>query len=75
MATDTMRIDDVIAQLELYKAQHGNIKVRVAGNTEYWGTTYNEVNDYTLRFEKNTSLSPKKAEKTKAVVFCFGYNC
>ena len=69
-----MKIDEVIAKLEEYKKQHGNIEVRVAGSVEYWGTTYNEVNEYTLKVRENTQLNPKKVENTKAVVFCFGYD-
>lgn len=69
-----MKIDEVISQLEVFKEQHGNIEVRVAGISEYWGTTYNSVDEYTLRVDNNTQLSPKKIENTKAVVFCFGYN-
>ena len=69
-----MNIDEVISKLEDYKKQHGNIKVRVAGSIEYWGTTYNEVDEYTLRVDENTSCNPKKLEDTKAVVFCFGYD-
>ena len=70
-----MNIDEVILKLEEYKKQHGNIKVRVAGSIEYWGTTYNEVGEYTLRVDEKTALNPKKFEETKAVVFCFGYDC
>jgi hypothetical protein len=33
------------------------------------GTTYNEVDDYTLRVDEKTTLNPKK-EDTKSVVFC-----
>lgn len=69
-----MKIDDVILKLQEYKKEHGNIEVRVAGSIEYWGTTYNEVNDYTLSVRENTQLNPKKLENTKAVVFCFGYD-
>ena len=69
-----MKIDDVILKLQEYKKEHGNIEVRVAGSVEYWGTTYNEVNDYTLSVRENTQLNPKKLENTKAVVFCFGYD-
>jgi hypothetical protein len=69
-----MYIDDVILKLQEYKKEHGNIDVRVAGSVEYWGTTYNEVNEYTLRVVEKTSLNPKKLEDTKAVVFCFGYD-
>lgn len=69
-----MKIDDVISKLEEYKKQHGNIEVRVAGGHEYWGTVYNEVDEYTLKVHENTQLSPKKFEQTKAVVFCFGYD-
>ena len=69
-----MKIDEVIAKLEEYKKQHGNIEVRVAGSVEYWGTTYNEVDEYTLSVRENTQLNPKKIENTKAVVFCFGYD-
>jgi len=70
-----MKIDEVIAKLESYKKQHGNIDVRVAGTMEYWGTTYNKVDEYTLRVDEKTNLNPKKFEETKAVVFCFGYDC
>lgn len=70
-----MNIDEVIDKLLEYKKQHGNIKVRVAGGHEYWGTVYNEVDEYTLKVVENTQLSPKKQESTKAVVFCFGYDC
>jgi hypothetical protein len=70
-----MKIDEVIAKLESYRKEHGNIDVRVAGSIEYWGTTYNEVDESTLRVDENTSLNPKKLENTKAVVFCFGYDC
>lgn len=70
-----MTIDDVILKLEEYKKQHGNITVRVAGSIEYWGTVYNEVDEYTLRVDEKTSTNPKILEDTKAVVFCFGYNC
>jgi uncharacterized protein YlzI (FlbEa/FlbD family) len=69
-----MKIDEVITKLKEYKKQHGNIEVRVAGSVEYWGTTYNEVNEYTLSVRENTQLNPKKIENTKAVVFCFGYD-
>jgi hypothetical protein len=69
-----MKIDEVIAKLEEYKKEHGNIEVRVAGSVEYWGTTYNEVDEYTLSVRDNTQLNPKKLENTKAVVFCFGYD-
>jgi hypothetical protein len=69
-----MNIEDVILKLEEYKKEHGNIKVRVAGSIEYWGTTYNEVDEYTLTVRENTQLNPKKIEDTKAVVFCFGYD-
>jgi hypothetical protein len=69
-----MKIDEVIAKLEEYKKQHGNIEVRVAGSVEYWGTTYNEVDEHTLSVRENTQLNPKKNENTKAVVFCFGYD-
>jgi hypothetical protein len=69
-----MKIDEVIAKLEEYKKEHGNIEVRVAGSVEYWGTTYNEVDEYTLSVRYNTQLNPKKLENTKAVVFCFGYD-
>lgn len=69
-----MTIDDVILKLEEYKKQHGNIEVRVAGGHEYWGTVYNEVDEYTLNVRENTQLNPKKIENTKAVVFCAGYN-
>jgi hypothetical protein len=69
-----MKIDEVIAKLEEYKKEHGNIEVRVAGSVEYWGTTYNEVDEYTLSVRENTQLNPKKLENTKAVVFCFGYD-
>jgi hypothetical protein len=69
-----MKIDEVIAKLEEYKKEHGNIEVRVAGSVEYWGTTYNEVDKYTLSVRENTQLNPKKIENTKAVVFCFGYD-
>ena len=64
-----MKIDDVIAKLEEYKKQHGNIEVRVAGSHEYWGTVYNEVDEYTLKVHENTQLSPKKFEQTKSVEF------
>jgi hypothetical protein len=37
------------------------------------GTTYNEVDDYTLRVDEN-NFKPKKQEDTKSVVFCFGYD-
>ena len=70
-----MKIDEVIAKLKKYKKEHGNIEVRVAGSVEYWGTTYNEVNEYTLQVRENTQLNPKKLENTKAVVFCFGFDC
>lgn len=70
-----MNIDEVIKKLEEYKKQNGNVDVRVAGSIEYWGTTYNEVDEYTLRFEERTQLNPKKFEETPAVVFCFGYDC
>jgi hypothetical protein len=69
-----MKIDEVIAKLEEYKKEHGNIEVRVAGSVEYWGTTYNEVDEYTLSVRENAQLNPKKLENTKAVVFCFGYD-
>jgi hypothetical protein len=69
-----MKIDDVILKLQEYRKEHGNIEVRVAGRVEYWGTTYNEVNEYTLSVRENTQLNPKKVEDTKAVVFCFGYD-
>jgi hypothetical protein len=69
-----MKIDDVILKLQEYKKEHGNIEVRVAGSIEYWGTTYNEVDDYTLRVDEKTTLNPKKQEDTKSVVFCFGYD-
>ncbi len=69
-----MKIEDVILKLEEYKKQHGNIEVRVAGGHEYWGTVYNEVDQYTLTVHEKTQLSPKKIEDTKAVVFCFGYD-
>ena len=58
-----MYIDEVIKKLEEYKKQHGNTKVRVAGGHDYWGTIYNEVDEFTLRFEE-----------TPSVVFCFGYD-
>lgn len=70
-----MKIDAVIEKLKEFKKQNGNVEVRVAGSHEYWGTLYNEVNEYTLRFEEKTQLNPKKPENTKAVVFCFGYDC
>ncbi len=70
-----MNIDEVVKKLLEYKEKHGNIKVRVAGSIDYWGTTYNEVNEYTLRHEESTSLNPKKLERTEAIVFCFGYDC
>ena len=69
-----MYIDEVIEKLEEYKTRHGNTKVRVAGGHDYWGTLYNEVDDFTLRFEKKTTTNPKKFEETPAVVFCFGYD-
>lgn len=69
-----MKIDDVILKLQEYKKEHGNIEVRVAGSVEYWGTTYNEVDEYTLSVRENTQLNPKKLENTKAVVFSFGYD-
>jgi hypothetical protein len=69
-----MKIDEVITKLEEYKKQHGNIEVRVAGSVEYWGTTYNEVDEYTLSVRDNTQLNTKKIENTKSVVFCFGYD-
>jgi|694.fasta_scaffold04405_33 hypothetical protein len=70
-----MKIDEVINKLKEYKNEHGNIEVRVAGSVEYWGTTYNEVDEYTLSVRENTQLNPKKLENTKAVVFSFGYDC
>ena len=70
-----MKIDEVIEKLKEYKKLNGNIDVRVAGTVEYWGTTYNEVGEYTLRVDEKTALNPKKFEETKAVVFCFGYDC
>ena len=70
-----MQIDDVIAKLQEFKAEHGNIKVRIAGGHEYWGTLYNEVDNHTLSVREHTSESPKKFEDTKAVVFHFGYDC
>tara|TARA_R110000782_G_scaffold265343_1_gene359008 strand:+ start:398 stop:610 length:213 start_codon:yes stop_codon:yes gene_type:complete len=70
-----MNIEDVIKKLEEYKKQHGNIKVRVAGGHEYWGTLYNDLDEHTLRVDDNTTDNPKKMENTKAVVFCFGYDC
>lgn len=69
-----MKIDDVIKKLEEYKKEHGNIDVRVAGEHEYWGTVYNEVDKYTLKVHEKTQLNPKTIENIKAVVFCFGYN-
>ena len=69
-----MNIDDVITKLKEFKKEHGNIKVRVAGSHDYWGTVYNEVDEYTLKVHERTQLSPKKFEETKAVTFCFGYN-
>lgn len=69
-----MNIDEVINKLEQYKKEHGNIEVRVAGSHEYWGTIYNEVDEYTLTIHEKTQLNPKRIEDTKAVVFCFGYD-
>jgi hypothetical protein len=69
-----MNIDEVINKLEEYKKEHGNIEVRVAGGHEYWGTIYNQVDEYTLTIHEKTQLNPKRIEDTKAVVFCFGYD-
>lgn len=69
-----MNIEEVINKLEQYKKEHGNIEVRVAGGHEYWGTIYNEVDEYTLTIHEKTQLNPKRIEDTKAVVFCFGYD-
>jgi hypothetical protein len=69
-----MNIEQVINKLEEYKKEHGNIEVRVAGGHEYWGTIYNEVDEYTLTIHEKTQLNPKRIEDTKAVVFCFGYD-
>lgn len=69
-----MNIEQVINKLEEYKKEHGNIEVRVAGGHEYWGTIYNEVDEYTLTIHEKTQLNPKRLEDTKAVVFCFGYD-
>jgi hypothetical protein len=69
-----MNIEEVINKLEEYKKEHGNIEVRVAGGHEYWGTIYNEVDEYTLTIHEKTQLNPKRIEDTKAVVFCFGYD-
>lgn len=69
-----MNIEEVINKLEQYKKEHGNIEVRVAGGHEYWGTIYNQVDEYTLTIHEKTQLNPKRIEDTKAVVFCFGYD-
>lgn len=69
-----MNIEEVINKLEEYKKEHGNIEARVAGGHEYWGTIYNEVDEYTLTIHEKTQLNPKRIEDTKAVVFCFGYD-
>jgi hypothetical protein len=69
-----MNIEQVINKLEEYKKEHGNIEVRVAGGHRYWGTIYNEVDEYTLTIHEKTQLNPKRSEDTKAVVFCFGYD-
>ena len=69
-----MNIEEVINKLEEYKKEHGNIEVRVAGGHEYWGTIYNQVDEYTLTIHEKTQLNPKRIEDTKAVVFCFGYD-
>ena len=69
-----MYIDEVIKKLEEYKKQYGNTKVRVVGSNDYWGKLYNEVDDFTLRFDEKTTTNPKKFEETSAVVFCFGYD-
>ena len=69
-----MKIDEVIQKLEEFRQENGNLEVRVAGGHEYWGTMYNEVDEFTLRVEEHTQLNPKKQEDTKAVVFCFGYD-
>lgn len=69
-----MDIEEVISKLDEFKKEHGNIQVRVAGGHDYWGTVYNEVDEYTLVVKENTSLSPKRFEETKAVVFKFGYD-
>ncbi len=70
-----MDIDEVILKLQEYKQKHGGkTEVRVAGGHEYWGTLYNKVDEFTLRFDEKTTLNPKIMEDKPAVVFCFGYD-
>jgi hypothetical protein len=69
-------IDDVIRKLEELKKQHGNIRVCTAQPHEYWGTTYNLVDDYLLAVHENAQPNgPKSGKSEKCVVFCSSYDC
>lgn len=71
-----MNIDDVIAKLQELKEQNGNIKVCTASVNEYWGTVYNEVDEYLLSVHEHAQPEgPKSGLSEKCVVFSSSYNC
>jgi len=57
--------------LREFQKEHGNIEVRVTGEDEHWGTTYNAVDEDSLMVRDETSLCPRIQEGMKAVIFCY----
>jgi hypothetical protein len=65
-----MIISEVITHLEKLKAEHGDIKVCVCSDHEYWGNLYNEVQEHNLGVTEHAQPEgPKSGKSEKAVVF------